>query len=113
MALKQGAVFVLKQFFAVMFTLIGDVVLHGIEIRFGNSEGAVSHLPGETRELPALGFEPFGGEFFDVFDSFAHGNCPAEIEEDVHVIFDRIDSCDRAAEVFEDLGHVAMEGVAK
>ena len=59
-----------------------------------------------------MGFEPFGGRFFEFFDGFGNGDGAGKAVEDVNMILDRVDEDDGAFEGFTDLAEVGMEGRA-
>jgi len=109
-AFEEGAVFVLEGFFLMMFALVGDVLADGFHVGFGDGEGTVSGLPCEGGEFRALGFDPFGGGFFDVFDDLADGHGSRQIEEQVGVVFHGVDENGSTSEILQYRGHVGVEG---
>jgi len=59
-----------------------------------------------------LGFEPFGGRFFEFFDGFGNGDGAGEAVEDVNVILDGVGDDEGAFEGFTYLAEIGMEGRA-
>jgi hypothetical protein len=111
-AFKEGAVFLLKGFCAVVFVLVRDVFAHGFDIRLGNGKRAVTGLPREGRELRALGFDPFGRGFFNILDDFADRDGSGEVEKQVGVVLDGIYENGMATEILQDSGHISMQSGA-
>lgn len=94
------------------FALVRDVFAHGFDIRLGDGKSAVTGLPREGGELRALGFDPFGGGFFDIFDGFADGGGSGEVVKQVGVVFNGVDENRMATEILQDGGHISMQGGA-
>jgi hypothetical protein len=111
-AFEECTVFFLECFLAMVFALVGDVLADGFDIGFGNGESTVSGLPCECAEWCPLGFDPFGGGFFDVLDDLADRDGPGEIEKQVSVVFDGIDEDGSAVEVLQNGSHVCVQCVA-
>ena len=67
-------------------------------------------MPGKVGEGRGLGFEPFGGRFFEFFDGLGDGDGAGESVEDVNMVLDGVDEDDGAIEGFTDLPEIGMEG---
>lgn len=80
MPLEKCPVFLLKRFLPVVFALVGNIFANGFHVGFGHREGSISGLPSECGELRPLGFDPFGGGFFNILDDLADRDSPGEVE---------------------------------
>lgn len=96
----------------MMLLLSGDVIPHGWNVRLGYGKRAISGLPGETGKRCALGLDPFRRGFFDLLDRGADGDGACQIEQDVNMVFDRIDEHRGTAPILQDGCHVGMERIA-
>ena len=81
MAFEELTIFLLECLLAVMFALIGNVLLDTFNHGLGNGEGSVTGLPGETRELRSLGLDPFGRCFLNILNGLVDGHSAGEVEE--------------------------------
>ena len=96
----------------MVFPLVGDVLVDGFDIGFGNGERPVARLPGKRRECRPLRFDPFGRRLFNVLDDLTDRNGAGEIEEKVGVVFHRIDKDRGASQVLQHGGHVGVQRIA-
>jgi len=59
MFLEERALFFLEGFSSMMLCLICDVVTDRLNIRFADTEGPITGLPGKSGKLGSLVLQPF------------------------------------------------------
>lgn len=96
---KEVAELVLEGDGLVVLFLIGDVDADGLGMAGADGEGAVAVLPVEVGQVGNLGFDPWSGFAFQLFDQMSDRDRAAEPAEDVDVVGDAADAEDGAIEL--------------
>lgn len=112
MSEAQLSELVLERDLLVVLGLIGDVRLHGFDVRLADREDSVTGLPMELGELRSFGLQPFGRLGLDRFDQIHDRHLPREIAQHMDVIFHAVNQNGWAFDVDQNLGHVSVEFLA-
>jgi len=97
---------VLKRGLLVVLFLVGDVGLHGFDVRLADREDSVTGLPMELGELRSFGLQPFGRLGLDRFHQIHDRQLPREIAQHMHMIFNTVNQNGWAVDVDENPAHV-------
>ena len=93
----------------MMFFLIFNIITNCWHIRFANRKCAESCLPCEVSKVLGLCFGPFGRCCLKLAYCRRKRNRAVKQEEDVCMVFYRVNDDRRAIHVFENRCHVGME----
>jgi hypothetical protein len=103
--------FILKRLRPVMLLLILDVLLQAFHVRWAHRERTVSTLPLKCLKFRRVRLQPLRRIALEFANQVSHGDCLANLTENVHVVFDTAHNDRRRVLLSTYPGEVCVEGL--